>query len=495
MNSFKIDRETAPVAVNTLKFMRVLACCMVIATNAALSCGRASAQSAEPVEGLSSGQKAYFDDIATQAPETRSGSNSMERPLTLDRAVEIALANNPEIAAIRWSVSAVEARLSGAGAGRWPSVSAEAGYGHFLDPQRLIPTRYNGEPGVFGRDIYRGDLVLRLPLFTGGRITNEIEAAELLLLSEEKRLARSREELVFNLASTFYAILSQREVIRSVKFSVEAMEEHRKQVSDLLAVQKAARVDLLRTEVRLADLRQGLLREQNILAVQRRLLVNLMGLDTDGAGMEIEGTLLTRPGAGLSMEELMPVALKMRADYLAAKAAMEAQSRRVDSARAGYWPNINLVGSYGIKGALRPEDEGRNTKQTEDVGSIGLALTVPLFDGGRIAAKVHEEAALLAAAQERLRKLGQQIRREVETAVLNAQSSAERIGVTRQAIEQAREGLRIERMKYELSSGSLTDVLDAQSALLQSETNYARALADYQIARAKLRLATGEDVL
>jgi outer membrane protein TolC len=68
-----------------------------------------------------------------------------------------------------------------------------------------------------------------------------------------------------------------------------------------------------------------------------------------------------------------------------------------------------------------------------------------------------------------------------------------RIEATRQAIEQARESLRIERLKYDLGSGSMTDVLDAQSALLQSETNSARALADYHIATAKLKLATGEE--
>ncbi|MDZ7582967.1 MAG: TolC family protein [Deltaproteobacteria bacterium] len=140
-------------------------------------------------------------------------------PLNLEQAQEIALANNPEIAATQWDLQAADARTEIARAGRWPALGVESGYQRFLDDQRLIAARYNGEPGIFDRDILRGDLVLKLPLYTGGRLPSEIRAAELLSMSEEKRLGRSREELVFNVSGAFYAILSQYEVIRSLEFA------------------------------------------------------------------------------------------------------------------------------------------------------------------------------------------------------------------------------------------------------------------------------------
>jgi outer membrane protein TolC len=79
----------------------------------------------------------------------------------------------------------------------------------------------------------------------------------------------------------------------------------------------------------------------------------------------------------------------------------------------------------------------------------------------------------------------------VETALLNVNSSRERVLATEKAIEQAQESLRIEREKYDLGKGAIVDVLDAQSALLDSQTNYYRALADYDTAWAQLRLAVG----
>lgn len=466
---------------------------LALAVCAMALAGCALTQPTDPYSPIARMQHTGMDQAVVASAQRPWRSIPTREPLTLSRAVDVALANNPEIAAVQWDAAASENRRQVVQAAAWPTLNVEAGYGRYLNAQRLIPARFNGEPGVFDRDIYRGDLVLRFPLFTGGRITNEIKAAELLAQSEQKRLVRTREELVFNLASTFYAILSQHDVIRSLEFSISAMEEHRRQIADLLAAQKAARVDLLRTEVRIADLRQNLVREQNTLAVQKRLLVNLMGVDGDAEEIAMDATLVTEPEPEFSPDNLMISALKRRGDYLAARARLEAQARRVDAAKAGSWPVVNLVGSYGVRGAPSPEDEGKDTKSEEDVGAVGIALTVPLFEAGRTAAQVRQERAALAAAQERLRKLELQIRREVETAALNVRSSSARIEATRASIAQAQESLRIERMKYDLGSGSMTDVLDAQSALLQAQTNFARAVADYRIALASLKLAIGEN--
>ncbi|MCA1793503.1 MAG: TolC family protein [Desulfobacteraceae bacterium] len=132
------------------------------------------------------------------SPQTHTLHIPIQGPLTIAIAIETAMANNPEIAAVKWEAATAQARYDAARAAQWPDVRAETGWQHHLDDQRLIPAGYNGEPGIFDPDIVRGDLVLRMPLFTGGRISSEIRAAELLRLAEEKRLARSGEALVFN---------------------------------------------------------------------------------------------------------------------------------------------------------------------------------------------------------------------------------------------------------------------------------------------------------
>ena len=183
-----------------------------------------------------------------------------DEPFTLTRCITIALANNPEVAATSWESAASDYRVDQARAQQWPTLSSDGGYNRYLDSLRLLQARYNGEPGYFDNDIYRNDLIVKWPIFTGGRIINEIAAAELLSKAEGNRLVRTREELVFNVSSTFYAILGERKVILSLEFSLQAMQEQLKKVGLLLEAQKAAKVDYLRTEVRVADLQQSLVK-------------------------------------------------------------------------------------------------------------------------------------------------------------------------------------------------------------------------------------------
>lgn len=413
------------------------------------------------------------------------------RPVTLERAIAIALERNPDVGAASADVEAAAAQEDVAGAARWPFAHVLGSYTRFQDDQRLGQGTRNGEAGVFSEDIFNADLVVSLPLYTGGRITNEIRASELLRLSAEHRFDRTREEIVFNVSSVFHSMLGQRHVIESLAFSRNTLDEHRNRVNDLIAAQKAAKVDLLRTEVRLADLDQRIVRERNTLAIQQRVLLNLMGVEDIQGQVDVQGELAS-PTLTVNIEESYAAALAQRSDYLSTQAGYEAQARRVDIARGEHRPTVSARGLYGGRWAGHASDAPHGTERFEDVGAVGVILDIPLFEGGRISARVRQEQARLRAAQERLRKLELLVGLDVQSAVLNINSSRERIAATEKSIEQAKESLRIEQEKYALGKGSITDVLDAQSALLEAQTSYYRALADYNIAIAQLRLATGE---
>lgn len=418
-------------------------------------------------------------------------AEAVKGPLTLDEAIRVAMANNPEVAATVQDVDVARAQRDVAAGEVLPRLHAVGGYNHYLDSQRLIAARENGEPGTFGRDIFAADLAVSMPLFTGGRVTSEIEAADLLQKSAEHRLARTRQELVFNVSSVFYSILSQRKVIESLEFSEKAVREHLKRVADLIAAQRAAKVDLLRTQVRVADLDQQLVRERNALTIQERVFTNLLGLDKARRSVEPEGKLTLAEVAAPQADQALRQALSSRSDYLAARAALEAQAKTVDAARAAQWPTVALEGTYGNRWAADATDRPAGSESADDVGHLGVVVDIPIFEGGKIGANIRREKARLLAAQKRLRRLKLQIQLDVDTAVSTIGSARERVKATETAIAQAKESLRIEREKYDLGKGSITDVLDSQSALLESQTNYYRAMADYNVALAQLKLATG----
>ena len=319
-----------------------------------------------------------------------------------------------------------------------------------------------------------------------------LNAGDTLDLADDiMRLGRIR-HMPVTTKGKLVGILSQREVIQSLEFSKKTLQEHIKRVQDLIAAQKAAKVDQLRTEVRVADLEQRLVRERNVQAIQERVLTNLLGLDRPEKPVDPAGDLSLAKATIPETAQALRQAFDGRSDYLAARAALEAQAKAVDAARAAHWPTIALQGAYGGRWAAGTTDRPSGTDSSDDVGRVGVVVDIPIFEGGRIEARVRQERARLLAAQERLRRLELQVQLDVETAVLNIGSSAQRVEATEKAIEQAKESLRIEREKYDLGKGAIVDVLDAQSALLDSQTNYYRALADYNVALAQLKLAIGE---
>ena len=133
--------------------------------------------------------------------------------LVLEEAIDLALQHNPGIKTHEYRTESARAGWREARGKRLPHLSGEATTRTHLHDQRLVPARSPGDPGIWSEDQIGADLVLELPLFTGGELVNRASAARLLSEASLNRLSRTREETVFNVISTFYAILEQRQVI------------------------------------------------------------------------------------------------------------------------------------------------------------------------------------------------------------------------------------------------------------------------------------------
>lgn len=409
--------------------------------------------------------------------------------LTLENCIAIALENNPEIIAKKWDIETAFADKDILHSKRLPQIGIVGGYTHYMDDQRLTKPRSPGELLPFTDDIISGDIVVSMPLYTGGKLINEVESAKFIGESQTHKYFRNRRELVFNVSSVFYSMLGQRKVIDSLEFSKIALDEHYKRTVQLLKAKKAAKVDLLRTEVRLADIQQQLLRERNVFKVQGFVLASMLGLERDVDVLEIQGDLAANK-TPLSFDQTVDDTLKKRRDYQAMLAIIESKQSDVKVAKAQRMPDIAFQASYGNRWSAG-DTRGGNDRSL-DVGEVGVVAVIPLFEGGKINAGIRREKSHLRAAQESLRKLQLQIILEVKTSVANIESTYARIAVAQKAQEQAKESLRIEREKYDYNKGTIVDVLDAQSALLHLQTNYFRALADYNTALAQYKLAIGE---
>ena len=444
----------------------------------------------KPANSLGQIKNANNFGQSLSAPQQSKTLSGICDSLTLKQCIEKALKNNPSIGYKNWRIKEVDAQRNITASQRWPSFRGVGSYYRYSDTQRLAPPRRLEYPLIFTDDVLSWNLVMNMPIFTGGRIINEIDAAELLQQSAEYNLVYTRQELVFDVTSVYFSILKQHKIIESLDFSRTTLEKHLKRIEELMEAKKAARLDKLRIEVRLANIIQKIEQGKNIIAIQNRSLANLMGIKEIDFTIPSQGELKFTE-LEIDLEESLNKAYANRADYQATQKDVEAQIKNVRATQAAYWPSIFLYGSYGAKQAVGSFIKPGGVDGLEDIGQLGLSLEIPFFESGKIRANVQENKAKLGLLKERQRELELRIQFEVESAVFNLISAKKRILAIEKAIEQANESLRIEIEKYNLGKGSITDILDVESALLEIQTSYYIALADYNIFIAQLHFVQG----
>lgn len=147
------------------------------------------------------------DSHPGRAVASRPATRLEQEPLALEQAIEIALANNPQLAAAGYEVDAASAEHDVALGAILPHVSVQGGYTLYRE-ERLIQPRRPGTSEVLGftDQLVSGDFVLTMPLFMGGRLLNRIKAAELMTNAVRHQWCYSRSELAFNVSSVFYSM-------------------------------------------------------------------------------------------------------------------------------------------------------------------------------------------------------------------------------------------------------------------------------------------------
>ena len=191
--------------------------------------------------------------------------------------------------------------------------------------------------------------------------------------------------------------------------------------------------------------------------------------------------------ATISISNVPADALAQRPDVFNAQREVAAASDELGSAQAERYPRLSLSGSIG-KSQLR----AGGVTTTFDTWSVGpLTLSLPLFDGGRRAANVDAAQARYEEAAAVYRGRVRQAVREVEEALVNLQSTADRSGATQTAVDGYRASFTGTQALYQAGLASLVELEDARRTLLAAQTSAVTLQRDQRLASVALYLAMG----
>lgn len=412
---------------------------------------------------------------------------------TLAECLATARAHAPKIRVAEASVTRAEQAVQEARAALSLTLRFGASFVQNSEAPRTVFT-IPGAPGPTAIKIGSASVLdlrteAQIPLYTGGRDRALVRAAESARAGQSLGREQAQADLTLRVSRAFYRALAARRLEAASTEALESARGHRATSAARVRAGVVPRLDSLQAQVDMASRSSALVRAQEAVRMSRVVLESEIGapLDTSRT-LEEPGSPTPLPDASGAIAR----ALRVRPELAAADEALRENGWRLEAARDARKPQLNLSGTAQYLGPNRDEDYWN----LDDPGLktyrlfAGLGLTMPLYDGGLVRARVGEVAADRSALTARREDLALDIRREVEQAISDArvaftvwQSDSSRVAAAREALRTAAAG-------YKGGTSTGTDVRDAESALADARAEEAQSLMDYWIARAALDRAT-----
>lgn len=379
----------------------------------------------------------------------------------LDALIEEAWRGSPDLAAAAARLQHADAFTQLAGSALKPQVSANASVSaDKLSYNYLVPRT----PATEGWNDYgRATLDLRWELDFWGKNRAGLSAATSELQASHAELAQARLLLASGIA-VHYAELSRLFANRELALQSVAI---RSKTAQLFAQRQANGLET-RGSLRAADAARAaaegaLLAVDEQIALQRNRLAALLGAGPD-RGLAIQSPRLKLDKAFGLPGQLSADLLGRRPDVVAARLMAQAQASRIEQKRAEFYPNVNLSAFIGVQ-ALGLDLLGKSGSST---GSVGPAISLPIFNGGRLQGELRGVNAAYAESVARYHATVTRALQEVADAAVSQQALGQRLSKANEAVAAATEAHRVARNRYEGGLASYLEVLSAEDGLLAS---------------------------
>jgi len=324
-------------------------------------------------------------------------------------------------------------------------------------------------------------------LYDFGGTISRYRSSKAILESKKLDTLRVRNFVSLDFALVYFDLLESEKLVCVAESEVRTLEAHLRDAKNLYENGVITKNDLLQAEVRLSDARQKLLNTRNLRAINTSRLNTVLSrsLNTDVQVMDLE--LAASGYVVLDRQEAFEVAVQERPEVRILDETMKALDLEEKSRKAEYYPRFFAGASYDYvdNRYLSPEANA----------SLVLGMSLNLFSGGSTKAELLRTEYRRRQLLEQKARIEDEVRLEVEKNLLDLSNARERMKVAKDAVGQAEENLRINRVRYEEGVGTATEVLDAVTLLTTAETNHYRALYDFRRAEASAFYSMGKDLV
>ena len=412
--------------------------------------------------------------------------------LNLEKAVQIALNNAPEVRAALANIESVKGYVGQAWSTALPQINATA------DIKRNETYRSYSIFSTDASTVRSAGVTVTQPIWSFGRISHSLEAARQEEAAALTQLADAKLNLRFRVESSFLKYLLAKEKLEVAKEAYLVAERLLKRAKVREAVGAGTRFDVTRSEAEDASASARLVAARAELDVSREELTSAMGFSSS-TWIEPQGNIL------IDFSNLLPVSAQStekiaeeeRPDLITLRHKIKSSEELISYERSKSYPSIDAIGNFNYSYSdFSFENSGSSNFYTghENVtGFAGVTVSIPIFDGFRARETVRSRRAATDALKAQYDRSKLDAIKEVRRIYMALSAALSAIAARKEGVRSAGEALQMAEVSFEAGRATSLDVIQASLALTDARTSEAEVEYQFRLGLAQLVKASGTD--
>ncbi|MFN2459805.1 MAG: TolC family protein [Candidatus Velthaea sp.] len=440
-----------------------------------------------------------YPAYGTPAPGVDTGVANPNVPqiVTLDQAIAIGYAQSPLLAQARAQLAIASAPVQLARTAILPNVSGaiSSSRNHNQNGRGTGSTVVTNPDGTTTTGPVTStsnalSLTLRQLIFDGGRVAAQLRSATNNQSAQASLYRRQLQTVAFNVANAYYAYLAAQRATAVAVQTVAVNQVNEDLVSAQIRAGAAARADLATAQLPTAQARLAVIRSQGQELAAEATFANTMGLEANTLvqprdDTPVNGAAVTTLVPVTSYEQAVARAMALRPDVAATNFSVESNRASLRAARLGNFPTLSGTASQSTASTDLSGGTFRNN------GSVGVALSIPVFDQGITAAQVAQAQGNLDLAIANQRTTVQGVQLNVKQTLVALVTANAGLDQANAELAKAQEVLRSTQAQYRAGVTTLPLLLNAQVGLTQALTDQSTAVYNLRQAEQAFLFAEG----
>ena len=408
------------------------------------------------------------------------GSVEKNIDMTLDKCIELALGNNPQINAAFHDILASDSRIKQVWSNYFPQVSWQTGYTRI---RQLQLSDALGKNLTFNYFIL-GQVTLQQMLYDFGVTQNQATIKRLDYEAYKTTLGATINDVIYQTKDAYYNLLYAFENKRVAEDTVNKFEMFYNQAKAFYEIGMNPKVDVTIAEVNLSNAKLQLIQADNAVNLAVARLNNVMGVPFIDK-YNVQERLKYQP-VDVTFNQSIEIAREARPELKLAELKVESANQTLKLVKKSYFPTLSIEGQLQIGGKSWTSNYGYN---------LGGYLNFPTVNGMLIKNEIQEARYLYDKEIANAKNTQNQIYLEIQNAYLMLEEKKNQMPVAMLGVKQAKENYELSYGRYRVGEANPTELKDAQINYQQAQLSYYNALYQYNSAKASLEKAIGKNLV